>query len=380
MTGVADPGSLYRERKGEIDVAVARVLDSGRYILGEEVASFEREFAAYVGTRHAVGVASGTDALEVALRACDIGPGADVYTVSHTAGGTVAAILRCGATPVLIDVDPLTYTMEPALLDRALTEATGRGSGRGTPRAVIPVHLYGCPADMPAVLEIARRHGLVVIEDCAQAHGAALSGRRLGSWGDMAAFSFYPSKNLAAMGDAGMVVCSDDRLAADLESIRQYGWGERQISVRAGVNSRLDEIQAAILRVRLGYLEGDNERRRQHAAMYDELLAETAVALPRCPTDAHHVYHQYVVRSGARDELMARLRRYGIDTAIHYPHPIHLQPGFRDRVQLGSSLAVTERLAREVLSLPVHPAFSADDVRHVAQSLIASLAGSVEHG
>jgi dTDP-4-amino-4,6-dideoxygalactose transaminase len=365
VIALSDPGALYRERQAEIDEAVSRVLESGRYILGDEVGEFEREFAAHAGGRHGVGVASGTDAIECALRACGVGAGDEVFTVSHTAGATVAAVLRCGAVPVLTDVDPITGTMDPEQLARALTHRTR--SGRRAARAVIPVHLHGRVADMPAILEVARTFGLMVIEDCAQAHGAALDGRRAGSWGNLAAFSFYPTKNLPAMGDAGLVICQDDTIAAALRSIREYGWKERQVSSRPGVNSRLDTIQAAILRVQLRFLDADNARRRRNAAIYDAALRDGTVITPAVTPGSVHAYHQYVIRVAGRETLRGRLRERGIETGVHYPVPVHLQSGFRELVKLGSDLGATERFAGEILSLPVHPTLSTEAVSHVAR-------------
>jgi dTDP-4-amino-4,6-dideoxygalactose transaminase len=369
MIGTADPGALYRQRKAEIDEAVARVLGSGAYVLDREVAAFEREFAAFIDIPHAVGLASGTDALECALRVCGIEPGDDVYTVSHTATATIAAIVRCNAVPVLVDIDPVRYTMDPGSLERAVLNRKRAGSGLGRRQAVIPVHLYGCPADMPALLEVARRHDLVVVEDCAQSHGATLQGRPAGAWGDVAAFSFYPTKNLGAMGDAGLVACRDPRLAAKLRTIRQYGWEARYISVRPGLNSRLDELQAAILRVNLGYLERDNDRRRDHALTYQKLLERTSVALPTAPVGARHVYHQYVVQVSGRDDLREALRRQGIAADVHYPMPVHLQPGFAPLIVRGGSLTATEHVSKEILSLPVHAALSTDQVQAVAAAV-----------
>ena len=267
MIPQTDPRASYLEHKAEIDTAIQRVLDSGWYILGKEVDAFERAFAAYVGITHAIGVANGTDALELALRACGIGPGDLVFTVSHTAVATVAAIELVGATPVLVDIDPATYTLDPNCLEAALAHPPA-----GRPKAVIPVHLYGQPADMPAILELVRRYDLYIIEDCAQSHGAKLAGRMTGSWGDIAAFSFYPTKNLGALGDGGMVVTKDHDLAEKVQLLRQYGWKKRYVSEYPGGNSRLDELQAAILHSKLPYLDLENHRRREIASQYSELL------------------------------------------------------------------------------------------------------------
>ena len=358
-----DPKASYLAHKAEIDAAIQRVLDSGWYILGREVEAFERAFAAYVGVSHAIGVATGTDALELALRACGVGPGDLVFTVSHTAVATVAAVELAGATPVLVDIDPVTCTLAPNCLEAAIAHPpTGR------PKAVIPVHLYGQAADMPSILDIARRHSLYVIEDCAQSHGAALAGRMTGAWGDIAAFSFYPTKNLGALGDGGMVVTGDPHLAERTRSLRQYGWRQRYISDIPGCNSRLDELQAAILRVKLEYLDAENARRRALAARYTTALADSGLALPTCRESARHVYHQYVVRSPHRDALQAYLRTRGIGTLIHYPRAVHQQPAYEGRVPTAGSLLHSECAAAEVLSLPIYPELADEQVDTVVEA------------
>jgi len=345
-----DPRAAYLALRAGIDAAMARVAQGGRYILGEEVAAFEREFAAYIGVRHAVGVASGTDALVLALRAIGVGAGDYVATVAHTAVATVAAIELAGARPLLVDIEPQTYTLDPAALAQALAAPPGRIA------AIIPVHLYGQPADLGAILALARRHGARVIEDCAQCHGAALKDRRAGSFGDLAAFSFYPTKNLGALGDGGMVVAGDDALARCVRELREYGWRERYVSAIPGLNSRLDELQAAVLRVKLGALDRDNARRAAIAETYDRGLADLPLTLPARRAEATHVFHQYVVRSPARDALRAVLGDSGIGTNIHYPVPVHLQPAYEGRVVVApSGLVETERAARAVLSLPIYP-------------------------
>jgi dTDP-4-amino-4,6-dideoxygalactose transaminase len=349
----ADPGAGYRAHKQEIDAAVAAALDSGWYILGKEVAAFESEFAAYVGVGHGVGVANGTDALALALRALGIGPGDAVATVSHTAVATVAAIEMAGATPVLIDIEDEFFTIDPQAFEQAI-----QASAADAPiRAVIPVHLYGQAADMDAIVAIARRHDIRVVEDCAQAHGAELGGRKLGSFGDAAAYSLYPTKNLGALGDGGIVTTGDAALAASLAALRQYGWRDRYVSDLVGVNSRLDEVQAALLRVRLRHLDEDNRRRQAIAAIYDEQLADcAALQLPARRDGSSHVFHQYVVRSADRDGLQQRLRAAGIGTNIHYPMPVHLQPAYKGRIKSGpGGLERSELATRTVLSLPMFP-------------------------
>ncbi len=362
MIPVANPLAQYLAHRAEVDEAIGRVLAGGRYILGPEVEAFEAEFAAYVGVRFGIGVASGTDALVLALRAAGVGPGDEVVTVSHTAVATVAAIELAGARPVLVDIEPDYYTLDPARLERAIGPRT---------RAVVPVHLYGQPADLGPILEVARRYGLRVVEDCAQAHGAVYRGRRVGAWGDLGAFSFYPTKNLGGFGDGGMVVTDDPELAGRVRLLREYGWAERYVSSVAGFNSRLDELQAAVLRVKLRHLEADNRRRAEIAARYDAGLAGTAVRPPKVRPGATHVYHLYVVRSGRREELRAFLARRGVGTAVHYPVPVHLQPAYRGRVRVAGSLAETERAAREVLSLPIYPELTDGEVATVIESIRA---------
>jgi dTDP-4-amino-4,6-dideoxygalactose transaminase len=357
----ADPRANYLRHRDAIDAAIHRVLEAGRYILGHEVERFEEEFARYVGIGFGIGVGSGTEALHLAVRALGIGPGDAVITVSHTATATVTAIDLAGATPVLVDVDPATFTMDPERLEQAIAHHRG-------PRlkAVLPVHLYGHPADLVAIGAIARRHDLRVIEDCAQSHGASLDGRRTGTWGDLSAFSFYPTKNLGAIGDGGALVTGDSTLAGKARELRQYGWRERYVSDAPGLNTRLDEIQAAILRVKLGALDTENRRRREIAARYDAALAGARLTVPRVIGNVEHVYHQYTVRAADRDRLRDFLRANGIQTAVLYPTPAHLQPGYRDRVLIGhGGLERTETLCREILSLPMYPELTDEQVDRI---------------
>ncbi len=346
-----DPRAGYFEQQTEIDAAIARVLASGQYILGPEVDAFEAAFAAWLGVGHAVGAGSGTDAIELALRACGIGPGELVFTVSHTAVATVAAIERAGAIPVLIDIESGGFTMDLAGLAAALREPPP-----GRPAAILPVHLYGEPADLGPILELARRHGLRVIEDCAQSHGAAYCGRRTGSLGDIACFSFYPTKNLGALGDAGMTATDDPALAVALRELREYGWRERYVSARTGINTRLDPLQAAILAARLPRLADDNARRQAIAARYDRGLEGLPLALPQRRAECTHVFHQYVIRSTERDRLREHLRAARIGTGIHYPVPVHLQPAYQGRLgEFPAGLPETTHAMREILSLPIYP-------------------------
>lgn len=359
----ADPKANYLAHKEEIDQAIRRVLDSGWYILGQEGAAFEQEFADYLGVSHGVGVGNGTDALEVALRACGVGVGDAVITVSHTVVATVAAIELVGAMPVLVDIDPKTFTLDPNRLEDTIRQHQGSRI-----KAIIPVHLYGHPAAMPEIMEIARRHDLYVIEDCAQSHGAAIKGRKTGAWGDLAAFSFYPTKNLGALGDGGAVVTDNAELAQKLRLIREYGWQRRYISEVVGMNTRLDEIQAAVLRVKLQYLDKENAQRNQLAQVYNSCLADTPLVLPEVGQDAESVYHQYVVKSAERDNLRDFLKDHGVGTLIHYPVPVHRQPAYQDRVGVGSGgLQETEKAVGEILSLPMYPQMKNAQAQQVAE-------------
>ncbi|MCX8021120.1 MAG: DegT/DnrJ/EryC1/StrS family aminotransferase, partial [Chitinophagaceae bacterium] len=350
--------------KDEIDQAIARVLNSGWDILGNEVKSFEQEFADYLGVKYVIGVASGTEAIYLALSACGIGSGDAVVTVSHTAVATISAIELSGATPILIDIDPLTFTMNPDLLEKAVRK-------NGKVKAVIPVHLYGHPADMPSILDIAKRYGLYVIEDCAQSHGASIQGRKTGNWGNISAFSFYPTKNLGAFGDGGAVATNDKDLSEKVQLLREYGWRERYISYTFGINSRLDEIQAAILRVKLKYLDQENYRRKKIAEMYNTFLRITDLKLPFVRENFDHVYHQFVVRHRLREDLRNFLKNRGIHTLIHYPVPIHLQPAYKGKVMVpDEGLEQTEQICQEILSLPIYPYITDEQVKRVCKTII----------
>ena len=358
------PHAQYTSYHDEIDAAIRRTLDSGWYVLGKEVVAFEEEFAAYLGARHAVGVNSGTDALHVALKGLGIGPGDEVITVSHTAVATVAAIVAAGAAPVLVDIEPDHFTIDAHRIEAAVTPRT---------KAVIPVHLYGQPCNMDAVLEVARRRGLKVIEDCAQATGADYRGRKVGSFGDIGCFSFYPTKNLGALGDGGMVVTDDDALAEQLRAVREYGWDDERVSQTTGFNSRLDEMQAAILGAKLPRLDADNARRREIADGYDAALAGSGLALPHRRGDATHVFHLYVVRTDRRDTLLARLKERNIAAGVHYPVPVHQQPGYAGHVRVADDLRESERAAAEVVSLPIYPELTAEERERVVAALHEAL-------
>lgn len=346
MIVCANPSAQFHSYQAEILGAVQRVMLGGVYILGPELKLLEQEFATYIGAEHAVGVANGTDALELAIRALEIGPGDEVITVSHTAVATVAAIEAAGAVPVLVDVESQHFTLDPAQLEQALTPRT---------RAVIAVHLYGQPVDLAKILDFCDKHQLELIEDVAQAHGAKWNGRRLGGIGRVACFSCYPTKNLGAIGDAGLVTTSDERIAQRIRMLREYGWRQRYISDLTGRNSRLDEMQAAILRIKLRHLDADNERRRALAAYYTKRLENTDLILPMTRENAEHVYHLYVVKTNKRQKLIEHLAANDIHAGIHYPVPIHMQPAYASRIVRAASMKVTEQLANEVLSLPMYP-------------------------
>lgn len=364
----ANPKANYFAHKEEIDAAIQRVLNSGWYILGEEVEAFESEFATWLGAEHAIGVANGTDALELALRACGIGPGDGVFTVSNTAVATVASIELCGAIPLFVDIDPTTYGMDPNSLQSAIYNLS-KHSIECKAKAIIPVHLYGHPTDMPAILDIAQKHNLVVIEDCAQAHGAMLQGQKVGTFADIAAFSLYPTKNLGALGDGGIITTNDRKLAVRVKLLRQYGWQERYISIIPGLNSRLDPIQAAILRVKLTYLDQDNEKRRRIAQTYNRELESTSLTLPAVYGDAIPVFHQYVVRSNNRNALMAYLNNHGVGSQILYPRPIHQQPAYEGRIPGIVKLENTERFAGQIMTLPVYPELTTDQIGRVVRQV-----------
>jgi dTDP-3-amino-3,4,6-trideoxy-alpha-D-glucose transaminase len=353
---------LYAALADEISAAVQRVLESGWYILGPEVEAFEGAFAHYHGVAHAVAVANGTDAIELALRAAGIGRGDEVISVAHTAVATVCAIERAGAVPVLVDIDRQSYTMDAAAAAAAITPRT---------KALLPVHLYGHPADLVVLKKLADRNGLLLIEDCAQAHGARLGGKLVGTIGHLGAFSFYPTKNMGAYGDGGAVITQDSHLAERLRRLRNYGQADRYRHTSRGINSRLDEMQAAILRIKLAHLDEHNDQRRQLAQWYNQSLH--GVVLPVEMASARHVYHLYVVRHQSRDRLRDDLRARGVGTLIHYSIPVHRQQAYADLGYGPGSLPVTERIAGEILSLPLYPGMQKRDVEQVAQTVVGSL-------
>ena len=360
MIPFIDLKAQYRSIRGEIDAAVSSVLESGQFVLGPEVASLEDEFASYCGAKHAVAVSSGTSALQLALLAAGVGEGDEVITVSFTFVATVAAIGYVGARPVFVDVDPDTLNIDAGQIERAITPRT---------KAIVPVHLYGQPADMDPILDIARQHGLKVIEDAAQAHGAGYKGRKAGSLGDLACFSFYPAKNMGAYGEGGMVTTNSHALAETIRSLRDWGQGERYNHVLKGFNYRMDAMQGAILRVKLRHLPEWNEARRRIAAKYNSLLCGIGVRVPATADGVTHVHHLYPIRSGNRDALRRDLAEKGIQTGLHYPVPIHLQPAYADLGYAEGSLVESEAAASEVLSLPLYPELSTESVSFVAAAV-----------
>ena len=359
MIPFLDLKAQYRAIKPDILASIERTLDSAQFVLGDEVRQFEEEFASYCGSANGIGVNNGTSAIQLALLAAGVGPGDEVITVAHTFVATVAAILYTGARPVLVDIDPDSYTMDPAKLRGAITPRT---------KAIVPVHLYGQPADMDPILAIAKEHGLIVLEDAAQAHGAEYKGKRCGSLGDVAAFSFYPGKNLGAYGEGGMVVTDRPDFAKTVRMLRDWGQERKYHHVLRGFNARLEGMQGAVLRVKLRHLEAWTELRRERARQYRQLLTGLSrVSLPREYSDRRHVFHVYVVRVDDREQFMKFLLERGVQTAIHYPYPVHMLPAYADLGFGPGDFPVAERVASEVVSLPMYPELGADQVEKVAE-------------
>jgi dTDP-4-amino-4,6-dideoxygalactose transaminase len=350
----------YRALQPEIDGAVRRVFERAWFILGEEVQRFEEEFAGYLVARHGIGVGSGTEALHLALLACGVEPGDEVITVPNTAVPTISAISFANAVPKLVDIDPETLTMDANKLEAAITPRT---------KVILPVHLFGQSANLAPILEIARRRNLKVVEDACQAHGGAYGDRKVGTFGDAGCFSFYPSKNLGAYGDGGFVCTNDAETADRLRLLRNYGQRRRYYHATKGFNSRLDEVQAAILRTKLPYLDEANHRRQQMALHYDELLRDTPVTTPKRAKYGTHVFHLYVIRAPRRDALMAYLSEQGVETIIHYPVPVHLQEAYKDLNMGKGSLPVAEKAAEEIVSLPLYPEMRQDEIEFVAECI-----------
>jgi dTDP-4-amino-4,6-dideoxygalactose transaminase len=360
MIPFVDLKAQYHSIKPEIDAAIAGVLESSQFVLGPEVTAFEAEFAAYGGVKHAIGVNSGTSALHLALLAAGIGPGDEVITVTFTFVATAAAIGYTGATPVFVDIDPRSFTMDVSQIERAITPRT---------KAILPVHLYGQMADMDPILEIARRHNLLVIEDAAQAHGAEYKGRAAGSLGDMGCFSFYPGKNLGAYGEGGMVVTNRSEYNRTVRMLRDWGAERKYQHVLKGYNYRLEGLQGAILRVKLRHLPAWTNQRRERAAQYARHLAASGIRLPEEMPARRHVYHVYAIRTDAREALQNVLNAQGIQTGIHYPIPVHLQPAYADLGYQPGDFPQSEAAAREVLSLPMYPELTGEQVEQVAAAL-----------
>jgi dTDP-4-amino-4,6-dideoxygalactose transaminase len=370
----ADPGASYLANRGEIDAAIVRVMESGWYLVGAELARFENHFAHRCGAKHAVGVANGTDAIELALRAIGVGHGDYVLTTALTAVASATGIIRTGASPIFVDINTETCSMSPQALEKTLERCYRE---RNMPKAILLVHLYGQPASPMEVMEVANRFGLKVIEDCAQAHDAKASDRKVSSFGDASAFSFYPTKNLGTLGDAGAVVTSDDDIAQRVREMRQYGWNDARTSIRYGVNSRMDEIHAAVLNVKLNHFEKATARRIEIASHYDQALEghEILRKLSIIPGN-RHVYHQYVVRVTDRESIKNLLLRQNIATAIHYSLPIHEHPFFADFRSLSLDLTEAELASREVLSLPMYPELVDTDIKRVISACLDLKAGA----
>ena len=355
MIYTSNPSAQYKSYQSEIESSVLAVMRGNNYILGKEVLALEQEFANYIGVSSAIGVANGTDAIEIVLRALNIGPGDEVITVSHTAVATVSAIESSGAIPVLVDIESDFYTLDHTLLDEVLTSKT---------KAVIAVHLYGQAADLGAISFFCEKYNLFLIEDVSQAHGAKYKGRRLGSIGKVGCFSCYPTKNLGAIGDAGLITTNDNILEEKIRMLREYGWKDRICEI-PGRNSRLDEIQAAVLNVKLKYLDLDNQKRIDLAKKYTKFLSKFPLNLPKLRSEGQHVFHQFVIEVDNRQKFIDYLVEKGIQPGIHYPNPIHLQPGYRDRLTLSREMAVVEKVAQKIISLPMYPELSKKDFNKV---------------
>ena len=365
MIPFLDLKAPHVELRAEVDAAIARVLDSGWYVLGPEVDAFEAEYAAWCEARHAVSVANGLDALHLALLAMDVGPGDEVIVPSNTYIATWLAVSQCGATPVPVEPLDATYNLDPARIEAALTART---------KVILPVHLYGQPADLDPILQLARKHGLRVLEDGAQAHGARYKGRRLGSHGDAVAWSFYPGKNLGALGDGGAVTTNDAELAERIRVLRNYGSRVKYVNEVKGFNSRLDPLQAAVLRVKLAHLDDWNARRKAIAAQYLSGLADCGLVLPQVPAFADPVWHLFVVRHPRRDELQKRLAERGVGSLIHYPIPPHRQAAYADAGFAPGDFPLANMQAEQVLSLPMGPHLSRADANEVVQCVLEAVA------
>ena len=346
MIYTANPNAQFNSYKNKIEKSISRVLNSKKYILGEEVLNLEKEFSSYIGTKFAMGVANGTDALELALKALDIGAGDEVITVAHTAVATVSAIKSVGATPVIVDINLDTFTIKCDQIQKYINKKT---------KAVIPVHIYGQAVEIDKIKKICKKNNIFLIEDVSQAHGAKFKDKKLGSFGDIACFSCYPTKNLGAIGDAGLITTNSKKYYTKIKMLREYGWTNRYISSIDGRNSRLDEIQASILRVKLKYLDKDNLKRRKIAQFYNEYLDKNKYLLPIVPKSNYHVFHLYVIKANNRDKLLKYLHSNNIFAGIHYPKPIHLQKAYYKKIKTSSNMKNTESICKEIISLPIYP-------------------------
>ena len=361
MIPFCDPSASYQGHKSQIDQAIKLVLDSGWYVLGTEVDAFEKEFASFHDKDwHAVGVANGTDAIALCLRGLGLGTGDEVITPSHTAVATVAGIEQAGCTPVFADIDPNTRCIAPKSIRERVS---------GNTRAIMPVHIYGQPAEMHRILEIAKAHDLAVVEDCSQAHGAEIDGQKVGTFADISAYSCYPTKNLGGTGDGGVILCRSKEFAEKIKSLRQYGWKEARESIMPGFNSRLDELQAAILRVKLQHLTDDNAKRRAIALCYNEGFKELPIILPALNKNELHAMHLYVIECDRRDELMEHLRSHQIGAGLHYPLAVHQHIAYKTRIRGGNNLPVTDQFYQRNLTLPMYPELSNDAVEHIISTV-----------
>ena len=361
MIPFGDPSASYQAHKSEIDLAIKRVLDSGWFVLGSEVDAFEKEFASFHGKElHAVGVANGTDAIALCLRSLDLGSGDEVITPSHTAVATIAGIEQAGCTPVFADINPVSRCIEP----HSIAERVGRNT-----RAIMPVHIYGQPAGMPKILEIAKDKNLKIIEDCSQAHGAEINGQKVGTFADFSAFSCYPTKNLGGTGDGGVILCRSKGFAEKIKSLRQYGWNEMRESITSGFNSRLDELQAAILRVKLKRLADDNAKRRVIALRYNDAFEGLPISLPALAENELHAMHLYVIECDRRNELMEYLRSHQIGASLHYPLAVHQHAAYANRIRSWEKLPVTDQFYQRNLTLPMYPELSNDAVEYIISTV-----------
>ncbi len=361
MIPFGDPYASYQAHKSQIDQAVKRVLNSGWYVLGTEVDAFEKEFASFHGEDlHGVGVANGTDAIALCLRGIGLGVGDEIITPSHTAVATIAGIEQAGCTPVFADINPNTRCIAPKSIEDRLSSNT---------RAIMPVHIYGQPAEMRRIMEIAQAHNLTVVEDCSQAHGAEINGQKVGTFADISAYSCYPTKNLGGTGDGGVILCRSKEFAEKIKSLRQYGWNEARESIIPGFNSRLDELQAAILRVKLQHLANDNAKRRTIALRYNEAFEGLPIILPALAETEIHAMHLYVIEYDRRDELMEYLRSHQIGASLHYPLAVHQHAAYANRIRGWENLPVTDQFYQRNLTLPMYPELSNDAVEHIISTV-----------